>query len=176
MTAIYTIGHSTRGAQEFCDLLVEHAVERLVDVRQYPASRRYPHFAAEALAASLSAAGIEYAHYKQLGGRRRPAAESRNHYWQNASFRAYADYMATDEFQQALDELIGHAEHTAQAIMCAEAVPWRCHRWLISDALCARGISVVHILGTGQVKPHVLNPQAVVGERGRLTYPGLFAK
>jgi uncharacterized protein (DUF488 family) len=169
---IYTIGHSTRGADDFRAILDAHGIKLLVDVRQFPGSRRYPHFSARALAESLSASGIQYEHAVELGGRRRPQADSPNTYWRNASFRAFADHMATPEFQAALARLseLGHQRSTA--IMCAEAVPWRCHRWLISDALVSRGISVEHLLDADHSQPHVLNPAARRNEHGWLTYPG----
>lgn len=174
MTTLYTIGHSTRSAEDFLELLAENEIRRLVDVRQFPGSRRHPQFSSEALAASLAEANIRYVHRREFGGRRKPTPESANAYWQNESFRAYADYMSTPEFVAALDDLVADAETETTAIMCAEAVPWRCHRWLISDALVSRGFDVVHILGPKQTKPHALNPNAVVSAGGRLTYPGLF--
>jgi len=174
MTTLYTIGHSTRRIEDFLDLLSENEIRRLVDVRQFPGSRRHPQFSSDALAASLADANIRYVHRRDLGGRRKPAAESSNAYWQNESFRAYADYMSTPEFAAALEDLVTDAEAETAAIMCAEAVPWRCHRWLISDALVSRGLSVIHILGPKQTKPHSLNPNAVVSAGGQVTYPGLF--
>ncbi|MGD9723712.1 MAG: DUF488 family protein [Pirellulales bacterium] len=176
MATIYTIGHSTRTAAELRDLLAAQSMELLVDVRQFPGSRRFPHFSSTALADSLAAAGIDYVHEVDLGGRRRPNPASVNLYWQNASFRAYADHMAGNEFAQALARLECEAGHRATAIMCAEAVPWRCHRWLIADALVARGHQVVHLLGPGQQQAHVLNPHARVDAHRTVTYPApLFA-
>jgi uncharacterized protein (DUF488 family) len=176
MTTIYTVGHSTRGADEFRDLLARHGIELLVDVRQFPGSRRYPHFSSSALAASLAERGLGYLHAVDLGGRRKPQPDSPNEFWRNASFRAYADYMASAEFAAAVDRLLAAAVERRSAIMCAEAVPWRCHRWLVSDALVVRGASVVHILDAEQTRPHVLNPNARVDGQGRVTYPApLFA-
>jgi uncharacterized protein (DUF488 family) len=143
----------------------------LVDVRQFPGSRRYPHFGSAPLAASLAAAGIEYRHEVDLGGRRRGLPDSSNGYWRNASFRAYADYLASPAFEAALARVLELAAHRAVAIMCSEAVPWRCHRWLISDVLVSRDIDVVHILDARNSQPHVLNPNARVDENGNLTYP-----
>ncbi len=171
MTTVYTVGHSTRGADEFRELLASRGIERLVDIRKFPASRRFPHFNAQPLAKWLAGAGIEYRHEVALGGRRRGGPDSINAYWRNASFRAFADYMASDSFSEALDRLVALAAERPTAIMCAEAVPWRCHRWLVADALTARGAEVVHLLDAEHAEPHVLNPAARVDEHGRLTYP-----
>lgn len=152
---IFTIGHSTRPLEEFVGLLKREGVTHLADVRAFPFSRRYPHFNGEALAPELSASGISYTHYPELGGRRRARPDSRNTAWRNASFRGYADYMETPRFAAAVDALVEEAGQRPTAIMCAEAVPWRCHRTMISDALTARGIEVIHILDAGG-KPHVL--------------------
>jgi uncharacterized protein (DUF488 family) len=168
---IYTVGHSTRSADEFRELLEIFQVEHLVDVRQFPGSNRFPHFSSAGLTKSLAAAGIGYRHESDLGGRRRAQGDSPNGFWRNASFRAFADYMATTEFRSALDRLLEAAANQSTAIMCAEAVPWRCHRWLISDALAARGREVIHILALKSSKPHVLNPNARVSLEGILTYP-----
>ena len=123
------------------------------------------------MAAWLKAAGIEYVHEVVLGGRRRSSGDSPNAFWRNASFRAYADYMATPEFAAALEGLIALAAEKPTAIMCSEAVPWRCHRWLVSDALVARGLNVVHILDVNQSRPHVLNANARIHASGQITYP-----
>jgi uncharacterized protein (DUF488 family) len=177
MVTIHTVGHSTRGGQEFRELLQAYEIGLLVDVRQFPGSRRYPHFGREALADSLAAAGIDYLHEPDLGGRRRPSEDSPNLYWQNASFRAYADYMSSDAFESALDRLIDRAADRPTAIMCAEAVPWRCHRWLISDALSVRKLEVIHILDWTHSKRHELNAHARVAANGKITYPApLFAQ
>ncbi len=168
---IYTIGHSTRSADDFRELLESFQMELLIDVRQFPGSKRFPHFSSAGLARLLVAAGIAYRHESDLGGRRRAHGESPNGFWKNSSFRAYADYMATPAFRSALDRLVEAAANQSTAIMCAEAVPWRCHRWLISDALAARGREVIHILDLKSSKPHVLNPNARVSPEGILTYP-----
>ncbi|HJW93851.1 MAG TPA: DUF488 domain-containing protein [Thermoanaerobaculia bacterium] len=167
MKHLFSIGHSTRDLSDFISLLKENGVERLADIRRYPGSRRYPHFSREALSLSLPAEGIEYIHMPELGGRRKPLPDSRNTAWRNEQFRAYADHMATDEFRAAIDKLAGSPKRTAY--MCAEAVPWRCHRQLVSDELVRRGIEVVHILGKGQTQLHSLNPSAVI-EDGHLVY------
>jgi len=166
---IYTIGHSTRSLDELVQLLKENGVERLADIRRYPGSKRYPHFSRESLQLSVPATGIGYIHMPDLGGRRKPAADSPNTAWRNDQFRAYADYMATPEFHTAIDALLTGNRQTA--IMCAEAVPWRCHRNLVSDELLRRGVDVMHIIGSGSVKAHELNPNAVEVE-GHLEYPG----
>jgi len=167
---IYTIGHSTRELAEFLGLLAAHRVTQVVDVRRYPASRRYPHFARDALAAALSEAGITYHHEADLGGRRPARAESANTAWRSAAFRGYADYMETPAFQDALTRLRDLARARPTAMLCAEAVPWRCHRQLIADALVARGEIVGHILGEG-VEPHQLSSHARVEPGGGLSYP-----
>jgi uncharacterized protein (DUF488 family) len=165
---IYTIGHSTRSLEEFISLLREHGVTRLADIRRYPGSRRHPHFSGESLQRTLPDHGIEYHHFEPLGGRRSPSRSSRNGAWENPQFRGYADHMATEEFQRAVDRLI--ATDAATAYMCAEAVPWRCHRNLLSDELVRRGLEVVHILGPGSSQPHVLNGMARI-EGERVVYP-----
>src|SRR5437764_8333114 len=168
---IFTIGHSTRDLADFIALLRENGVQRLADIRRYPGSRRYPHFSRDALQLSLPAEGIEYIHMPELGGRRKPLPDSRNTAWRNEQFRAYADHMATTEFRDAIDKLLASPKPTAY--MCAEAVPWRCHRNLVSDELTRRGIEVIHILGRNQTQRHEMNPHAVV-EDGHLIYPGLL--
>ncbi|HJR76684.1 MAG TPA: DUF488 domain-containing protein [Nitrospiraceae bacterium] len=167
---IFTIGHSTRSIAEFLDLLKKHEIQLLVDVRRFPASRRYPHFNGPALAESLSAAGIRYRHMPALGGRRPSKPDSVNVGWRNAGFRGYADYMQTKEFPEALEELMRYAETERTAIMCAEAVPWRCHRNLISDALVVKGRQVSHITSASKVDHHRLTSFAQVSEQG-LLYP-----
>ena len=171
MQRIYTAGHSTRSADELIELLREHDVGRLVDVRRFPGSRRHPHFNGATMQKWLAAAGIEYAHEVDLGGRRKGLAGSPNTAWRVAGFRAYADYMDTPEFRAALDRLVAGASMATTAIVCAEVVPWRCHRRLISDTLVARDIDVVHILGPDKSQPHELHPDAKVLEDGRLLYP-----
>lgn len=165
---IYTIGHSTRSLEELVALLREHGVTRLADIRRYPGSRRYPHFSRDALRVSLPERGIEYIHIPELGGRRTPAPDSPNTALRNEQFRAYADHMASDEFRHAVDGLL--ALHGRTAVMCAEAVPWRCHRNLLSDDLLRRGVEVVHILAEGQWKPHEMSVIARV-EGDRVVYP-----
>ncbi|HEV7485608.1 MAG TPA: DUF488 domain-containing protein [Thermoanaerobaculia bacterium] len=168
---VYTIGHSTRSADELSDLLREHEIKLLADIRRYPGSKRYPHFASEAMAQWLPKHGVAYIHMPELGGRRKALADSRNTAWRNEQFRAYADYMATDEFRDAIDKLLSLAENQRVSIMCAEAVPWRCHRNLVADELTRRGIEVLHIIGTGAVKVQAMNPLAQV-EEDHLVYPG----
>ncbi len=169
---VLTVGHSTRPIDVFLRLLVAHGIQTLADVRTIPASRRHPQFGRDALAASLAAAGIAYVHMPGLGGLRRPRPDSTNGAWRNASFRGYADYMETAAFRQSLDELIAAASNALVAIMCAEAVPWRCHRSLISDALVARGVAVEEIVSERQTRPHSLTAWArIAGDR--VTYPGI---
>ena len=169
--AVYTVGHSTRTLEEFLALLKHHGVEEIVDVRRYPASRRYPHFNSDALAAALAAAGIAYRPEPSMGGRRSARRDSPHTAWRSASFRAYADHMETPVFQDALARLIECAASRRQAVMCAEAVPWRCHRQLISDALTALGVNVHHIISDSPAALHTLNDHAVVTDRG-VAYPG----
>ncbi|HEV2477762.1 MAG TPA: DUF488 domain-containing protein [Candidatus Dormibacteraeota bacterium] len=165
-----TIGHSTRSLDELVDLLRHHRVELLVDVRTLPASRRMPHFARSALERSLPEHGIAYRHMPELGGLRKPKPDSTNLGWRNVSFRGYADYMQTDAFRDALAELEGLAATKRIAAMCAEAVPWRCHRSLIADALVVDGVEVRHIIGMQEPSRHRMTPFArVVG--GKVTYP-----
>lgn len=167
---IYTIGHSTRSLQELIDALKAHGVERLVDIRTAPSSRHVPHFNAAVLAEALPRAGIEYTHMKELGGWRKAAPGSPNTGWDSPGFRGYADYMQTDAFRQALDRLITMAREKATAYMCAEATPYRCHRMLVSDALTAQGLQVLHILDARRVEPHRMTKFALVA-RGRVIYP-----
>ena len=167
--AFFSVGHSTRSLEELTELLRQHEVTLLVDVRTIPGSRRMPHFSRAALASALPERGVEYVHLPELGGLRRPRPDSPNTAWRNASFRGYADYMAEHGFQHALERLIDLGRDRHLAIMCAEAVPWRCHRSLIADALLVRGIEVCHILGPGSAQAHRLTPFARV-ERDRLTY------
>jgi uncharacterized protein (DUF488 family) len=171
VATVFTIGHSTRPADEFVALLEEHAIRQLADVRRFPGSKRHPQFGREALAERLAQEGIGYHHLGALGGRRDARPDSPNRGWRNASFRAYADYMATDDFRAALDRLIALADEAPTAVMCAEAVPWRCHRNLIADALVARGHDVLHIVARGEARPHTLHPLARVRDSGDLVYP-----
>src|SRR5438034_4590569 len=143
---IWTIGHSTRPLAEFIGLLRENAVTALADVRQFPGSRRYPHFGQEKLAASLAAGQIEYQHFPELGGRRKALPDSPNTAWRHEAFRGYADYMMTEPFRHGIERLARLGAQKRTAIMCAEAVWWKCHRGLISDFLKAHGCDVVHIL------------------------------
>ncbi len=169
---IYTIGHSTRELGEFLDLLAAHRVTQVVDARRFPASRRHPHFARDALAAALEAIGVAYHHELELGGRRTARRDSTNTAWRSASFRGYADHMETTGFADALGRLRELARVRRTAILCAEAVPWRCHRQLIADALVARGEDVTHILGAARVDPHQLSAHAhQVLPGGQLRYP-----
>ncbi len=167
---IFTIGHSTHPIGEFIELLRMHGVRQIIDIRTIPKSRHNPQFNADALAASLRAARIRYRHLKSLGGLRHARSDSINLGWRNASFRGFADYMQTPEFQTGLEDAIELAAKTPTALMCAEAVPWRCHRSLVSDALTARGIQVLEIISRTEPKEHKLTPFARV--RGtQITYP-----
>lgn len=164
MRRIYTIGHSTRALEELVVLLREHGIRRLADIRRFPGSRRHPHFSREALERSLPERGIEYVHLPELGGRRKPSGDSPNTALRNEQFRAYADHMTTREFREAVERLLAFEGRTA--VMCAEAVPWRCHRNLLSDDLLRRGVEVVHILGRGEAKRHEMSADARVdGDR-----------
>lgn len=163
MTTVYTIGHGSRGAEEFIALLNGAGVSCLQDVRAFPMSKRHEQFNREVLEKSLAAADVGYRWEGQaMGGRRRLMPGSPNIALRNDSFRAYADHMQTPEFQQALDRLIAHADETATAIMCAERLPWQCHRYLISDSLVARGVEVRHIMEGGKQQEHQLNAVARV--------------
>lgn len=167
---ILTVGHSTRPLGEFLALLAAHSVTTLFDVRTVPRSRHNPQFNADALAAALAQAGIRYEHVVSLGGFRRARPDSPNTGWRNASFRGYADYMLSEEFTRAIDELVRRAGRERIALMCAEAVPWRCHRSLIADALTIRGVEVDEIVDQARLKRHALTPFAAV-DGTRLTYP-----
>ncbi|HKB64496.1 MAG TPA: DUF488 domain-containing protein [Pyrinomonadaceae bacterium] len=171
--SIWTIGHSTRSADEFKEVLLSHKIEALVDVRSFPGSRRYPHFNKPELAGSLEAIGILYAHNPKLGGRRRPNPDSKNAAWKNASFRAYADHMESEEFKQGVEELLEVASTHRTAIMCAEALWWRCHRSLIADYLKSKGFTVIHIIDGKKTEAHPYTPAARIVE-GRLSYAGLL--
>jgi uncharacterized protein (DUF488 family) len=170
INTLFTVGHSTHSIQEFIDLLKAHSVQHLADVRSIPKSRHCPQFNSEALGASLDAGGIGYTLLKALGGRRHSCKNSINTGWRNASFRGYADYMATPAFAEGLDELTAIAREQTTAIMCAEAVPWRCHRSLIADAMMLRGWEVREIMSAQPAKPHKLTPFLKVVD-GQLTYP-----
>ena len=174
MTDLFTVGHSTRPIDEFLALLTGHRIARLVDVRTVPRSRHNPQFGSDLLPPALDRAGIAYTHLPALGGLRHTRTDSPNTAWKNASFRGYADYMLTPDFDRALDDLIAMVARERVAIMCAEAVPWRCHRSLIADALTARGIPVTHILSAGRTQPHTMTSFAHV-EGTQVTYPGTQA-
>ena len=184
---IWTIGHSTRAIDEFISLLKENEINLLADVRAWPGSKRYPHFNKDSLAESLNGHGIRYEHFPELGGKRKSKPDSRNTAWRNASFRGYADYMETEQFQQGVERLLVFARSDglgsrrnergggeavtpcAIAIMCAEAVWWRCHRSLIADYLKARGVKVLHVLGANKVEPHPYTSAARI-VNGELSY------
>lgn len=173
MPPVFTIGHSTRASEELLALLAEHGIEVLVDVRRYPGSRRHPQFSRDALAAALADAHIQYMHEPDLGGRRDPRPGSPHVAWRVDAFRGYADHLETPEAQAALERLIRLSAERRTVILCAEAVPWRCHRRLIADALVTRGIEVRHILGPGRADPHEIDPNARIEEGGRrLVYDG----
>jgi uncharacterized protein (DUF488 family) len=163
---VLTIGHSTRSLEELVGLLRQNGVEELWDVRTAPGSRRMPHFAKAVLEVELPRRGIGYRHVKELGGLRPPRPDSRNTGWRNLSFRGYADYMETPDFERALKGLIVAQEGHRVAIMCAEAVPWRCHRSLIADALTARGVEVLHVVSEAPPGPHRMTPFAAVVNSG----------
>ncbi len=169
---VLTIGHSTRTLEAFLKMLAAHGVRHLVDVRTVPRSRRNPQFNRDSLPESLRAAGIAYSHMPGLGGLRHPRPDSMNSAWRNPGFRGYADYMQTPEFEQHLGQLLDLAQKEQIAILCAEAVPWRCHRSLLSDALAARGIAVEHVMSETKRQPHKLTPFARV-EGMQVTYPGV---
>ncbi|MFV0388148.1 MAG: DUF488 family protein [Pyrinomonadaceae bacterium] len=162
INTVYTIGHSTQPIENFLALLSEFEIQALIDIRRFPGSRKYPAYNKEALASSLKRAKIEYIHLESLGGRRKAHADSINTAWRNESFRGYADYMQSPEFENGVNELERIARHKITAFMCAEAVWWRCHRSMVSDYLKAKGWNVLHILGTGNAKPHVYTKPARV--------------
>jgi uncharacterized protein (DUF488 family) len=170
---IYTIGHSTRPLDELIELLRVHGVRQLADIRTVPRSRRHPHFSREALSQSLPDAGVRYRHVPELGGLRKPRADSSNSAWRHAGFRGYADYMETPAFAAALDDLVAFSREAPTAIMCAEAVWWRCHRQLVADALVARGIEVLHITSASAVRRHTLTDFAQL-DGIRVVYRGLI--
>ncbi len=169
-STIYTVGHSTRQIETFLDLLRAHDIRLLVDVRTIPRSRHNPQFNTETLAASLVDSGISYQHAPSLGGLRKPMVDSLNQGWRNQSFRGYADHMQSEVFWKALDALTADGRELRTVIMCAEAVPWRCHRSLIADALVYHGCEVRHIMTETKADPHQMTSFAKV-EHGRVTYP-----
>ena len=164
--SLWTLGHSTRQIDEFIGLLRAHQISFLVDVRTVPRSRYNPQFNTDTLAQSLPDTGLQYRHLPKLGGLRKPKNDSLNDGWRNASFRGYADYMQTDEFLKALEELMAGSRLQPTAIMCAEAVPWRCHRSLIADALVSRGWNIRHIMSPEKATPHVLTSFAHFEKEG----------
>ena len=167
---IYTIGHSTRPPEEFLNILRAYSIETVADIRTVPRSRKNPQYDQESFKHLLVQHNFEYVHLSGLGGLRRARKDSINTAWENASFRGYADYMQTPEFTSALEELIAIAAAKRTVIMCAEAVPWRCHRSLVADALLVRGIDVEDILSATNARPHKLTPWASV-EGLQITYP-----
>src|SRR5215210_3413868 len=167
---LFTAGHSTRALVEFERILKAHGVTTVADVRRYPRSRKFPHFNDDELAAALPAMGLRYVPMKALGGRRRPAADSVNRGWTSEGFRGYADYMLTPAFEAGLVELVALASAAPTVIMCAEAVPWRCHRALIADAMLVRGWQVLDIMSETSAPPHELTAFARV-DGTTITYP-----
>ena len=167
---VYTIGHSNRSIDEFIGLLTQNGVQLVVDIRKMPRSRHNPQFESGALQQAVERAGIHYVHEPLLGGLRRARKDSVNDGWRNTSFRGFADYMATDDFKQGLEALLRRSASTRTAIMCAEAVPWRCHRTLVADALKAAGRRVLHIVGNSKPSTHKFTP-FLRRRRGALTYP-----
>jgi uncharacterized protein (DUF488 family) len=171
---VWTIGHSTRAGADFIQILKAHQIDTLVDVRSFPGSRRYPQFNRSELSESLAGEGIMYHHLPALGGSRQPLPGSKNTAWRNASFRAYADHMETLEFKQGIENLRGLASKGRTAIMCAEALWWRCHRSLIADYLKALGATVIHVRDETQTEDHPYTSAARIVQ-GRLSYEGLFS-
>jgi uncharacterized protein (DUF488 family) len=170
ISQIWTIGHSTRKIDIFISLLEDNGIKLIADVRMFPGSKRYPQFNREPLASSLSEHGIRYEHFPELGGRRKPKPDSRNTAWRNEAFRGYADYMETEEFRKGVERLVDLANEAGPtAIMCAEAVWWRCHRALISDFLKARGVEVTHIVDLAKTESHPFTSAARI-VNGELTY------
>ena len=168
-TTIWTVGHSTRTSEEFLAVLASYDIELVADVRRFPGSRRLPQFSTQALEATLTANGLSYQSFPDLGGRRRPDPESRNVGWRHPAFRAYADHIASEEFAEGLFALLMLAEGMRTAVMCAEVLWWRCHRRIIADVLVSLGISVVHIRDARNSEQHHLAlPGRIAG--GRLTY------
>lgn len=173
---VFTVGHSTRSLEDFIGLLFSHGVATVADIRKLPGSRRHPHFDQAPLSRALRQAGIGYAHLSLLAGLRRagePSPASAG--WRNASFRAYAEHMQTSEFERGLEQLYALTGSGPLALMCAEAVRWRCHRTLVADALVARGATVLHIESERRARPHVLTPFARV-RAGHVTYPAVRAR
>jgi len=168
---IYTIGHSTRTIEEFLEMLKTYSIDTLADIRRMPRSRRHPQFNSDSLAASLARSGIHYIHCPELGGFRKAAPDSPNMGWRNPSFRGFADYMLTAEFQNALQRVL--EIRGTVTLMCAEALYYSCHRMLVSDGLLVRGVEVIHILSATKTQAHTLTPFASV-EGTNIVYSGLF--
>ncbi len=167
---IYTVGHSNHPIEKFIEMLTAHGIEQVADVRTIPRSRHNPQYSSDSLPASLTQRGIAYRHMPALGGLRHAKKDSQNRGWENDSFRGFADYMQTEEFEKGLAELIAAAEEKKIAILCAESVPWRCHRSLIADALSVRAVTVMHIMSRTSVKEHTLTSFAKVSGTS-ITYP-----
>ena len=170
---IWTIGHSTLSIDEFVSSLEAFSIQLVADVRSFPGSRRYPQFNKESLRVSLANANVDYIHLPEIGGRRKARPDSHNLAWRNESFRGYADYMETEAFQIGVHRLIGTAREKRTAIMCAEAVWWRCHRSLIADYLKSKGVKAIHILGIGKSEEHPFTSAARIVD-GALTYRGVL--
>ena len=171
---IYAIGHSTHTIDHFTALLKPYGIKTVVDVRTVPRSRHVPQFNQDSLKIVLAAYGMRYHHLPELGGLRRPKKDSINLAWKNPGFRGFADHMQTDQFEAGINRLLERSEKEGPVvIMCAEALPWRCHRSLIADALVARGVEVIQLDSQGQAKPHTLNSLARV-HQGQVTYPGIL--
>ncbi len=173
LSTIWTVGHSTRSAEEFREILLAYQIKVLIDVRSFPGSRRYPHFNKPELSRQLDSIGTLYLHLPALGGRRRPSPDSKNTAWKNSSFRAYADHMESADFREGIETLLEVAQTKRTAIMCAEALWWRCHRSLIADFLKAKGDEVIHILDAKKTEIHPYTSAARIVE-GRLSYEGLL--
>ncbi len=167
---VWTVGHSNRPLEDFLELLTTHQIEAIADVRSFPSSRKYPYFNAEPLSRSLAAVGIEYFPFLDLGGRRRVRPDSHNTAWINESFRGYADFMETSDFPVGVERLLDIARRQSTAVMCAEAVWWRCHRSMIADYLKASGSTVEHIMDAGKNVVHPFTSAARLGQDGRLEY------
>lgn len=170
---VFTVGHSNHPIEKFLGILRAHGIERVIDVRRFPASRKWPHFDAENLASSLPAAGIDYAGMPELGGRRKPRPDSPHVAWRTDAFRGYADFMDTEEFAVSLEKAIEIARERRSALMCAEALPWRCHRSILADAFLARGWEVLEILSAKEARARKLPDFArLEGERILYDRPG----
>jgi uncharacterized protein (DUF488 family) len=168
---VWTIGHSTRPLETFLELLAVNGIEAVADVRRYPGSRRWPHFARESLADTLAARGLHYLWLPELGGRRTPRPDSPNTAWRSAAFRGYADYMATEAFAVGLDRLVNLASGLKTSLLCAESLWWRCHRGLIADVLRWLGFEVIHIMGPGATRPHPYTGRRASSGAGSATPP-----